>query len=214
MGGGPGRRTRVGEEVEARYEKAEGDRGTMVGCREPDVVWGSAKRAGSLSGWHSPGETGARDTFSCENIPFAVKELISCTKWQEDVTAQCEKFAEVTFPKWKVVDKKETDNKAENFVTLTSLEPFHRQAADEMVIGGMEDVWVREFRQGTRQAGLKRLCHKRVFSVDEVVNYPVLKEPKLMAGDLLIRKAMSEKVRLFDAQQAAMARLHSRVEYY
>lgn len=55
--------------------KAKDGGSTKAGCREPDVALLSARRVECSSYSSSPGETGARETYSSENIPVAITEL-------------------------------------------------------------------------------------------------------------------------------------------
>lgn len=60
-----------------------------------------------------------------------------------------------------------------------SLNPFRRQAVNEMARGGMEDVGGRRFRKGRNENGAELYYCRRVFCGGEVAARLVLKELEL-----------------------------------
>lgn len=63
----------------------------------------------------------------------------------------------------------------------------------EMVAIEIGDAGARRFCRGTRKKGLDRLFYRRAFRGNEAVECSVLKKLKLAAGEILRRKAVSEK---------------------
>lgn len=99
-----------------------------------------AKRVERSLDSESPFGLRVRETDRSENARIAIIEVTSSTKWEEDVTARCNKFAGTGFPKYVVVPQKQVGAKAEERVAAWSLEPFCGRAVDEMVASGIENV--------------------------------------------------------------------------
>lgn len=72
---------------------------------------------------------------------------------------------------------------------------------DEVVPNWVEVVEVRVSRHCTKKTGLGGFCYTRVLRGSEVVECFVLRKLQLTAGELLMRKAVRDRVRWFDKKQ-------------
>lgn len=106
-------------------------------------------------------------------------------------------------------------NEPKGCVIWESLKSSSRQAVNEMVASGVDNVGARGLRQSTKRTGLDEFCYRTVFRGEEVMECFMLKKLKLAGGEMLRREAVSGKLRWFDEKQhAKIALLRSIVKYY
>lgn len=95
---------------------------------------------------------------------------------------------------------------------MGSLQPVSGQAETEMVASKTEEAVALRGRQSTRKASLDRLYYIGLFREDEALQCSELKELKLMAGEMLRQKTVSNRKRRFgEEQQTGTALLQSKV---
>lgn len=119
--GRPRRRERLKKRGESRYREARGDGGTKAACRKPDGASSSARSIERLSESDSPGGTGARESYSSENVSAAVIEVTSFTTWRENVTAKCNEYARMRFLKYVAVHRQRAKSEVETDVSVGPL---------------------------------------------------------------------------------------------
>lgn len=119
-----------------------GDRSTKAGCSRPDTALSSAERAKRSSDSSSLGWIGARKTCRDENAPVAGIQVATFTTCEENVAGRWNEFARTRFSKYGVVNREMVEIEGIQCGIAGPLEPFPRQAADEMVPSEMEDVGV------------------------------------------------------------------------
>lgn len=83
-----------------------------------------------------------------------------------------------------------------------------------MVASEMEEVRARRFSRGRRKMGLKVPHYRKVFQGDKLVKCSGLEKLRLMAVEMLKRKAVRERVMRFDAEKKAAVDIFQKtVEY-
>lgn len=111
--------------------------------------------------------------------------------------------------------RKGVGNKAEGYGIVESMDPFLGRAMNETVASEEKGVGAQSFRQETRKIGLEGSYYRKVFRGDGVLEYSVLSGPQLTAEERLRWEAVSREVTPHEAaQQPAIARPQSRVEYF
>lgn len=160
---------RNGKKGETRYKKVEGNGSTRARCHEPETCLSIARSVDCSSNSDSTGDISARETYSRDTISIAVIDLASSTTWQEDVTAVWDEYAKTGGSEYVIAHRKGMGIKAENCITVGSVQPFLGQAVHEMVATEMGDIEAPRFRQGTTKTFLKGLYYRELFRGDKEV---------------------------------------------
>lgn len=119
--------------------------------------------------------------------------MINTSRWQKLLSTDRNEHTRTSSPKCVTVDRGRKRNEAEGCVAVEPLEPFLETAVEEIVQSEMENLVIRKLRQGRTKNNAKVSHYRRVFCGDQMLEYPVLKEPELTARKTVLWEAVSKK---------------------